>query len=59
MCGIVGKIVSLFKINEYKEYSLGNILMIKFKDKDGNEIFILYCYLDEIYVVEGEKVKYG
>ncbi len=59
MCGTVGKIVDSFKTNEYKENSLGNTLMIKSKDKDGNEIFILYCHLDEIYVQEGDKVKHG
>ncbi len=59
MCGTVGKIVDSFKTNEYKEHSLGNTLMIKSKDKGGNEIFILYCHLDEIYVQEGDKVKHG
>ncbi|MFK7030979.1 M23 family metallopeptidase [Flavobacterium oreochromis] len=59
MCGTVGKIVDSFKTNEYKAHSLGNTLMIKSKDKNGNEIFILYCHLDKIYVKEGEKVQHG
>ncbi|MBE0393782.1 peptidoglycan DD-metalloendopeptidase family protein [Flavobacterium sp. PL002] len=59
MCGTVGKIVDTFETNEYRASSLGNTLMIKSKDKDGKEIFILYCHLDEIYVIEGAKVKHG
>lgn len=59
MCGKVGKIVDSFKTNEYKSQSLGNTLMIKSKDKEGKEVFILYCHLDEIYVKEGDVVKHG
>lgn len=59
MCGKVGKIVDSYKTNEYKFQGLGNTLMIKSKDKEDKEVFILYCHLDEIYVKEGDVVKHG
>ncbi|WP_269236875.1 M23 family metallopeptidase [Flavobacterium flavigenum] len=58
MCDTVGKIVNSFRTNEYKASSLGNTLMIKSKDKEGKEVFILYCHLDEIYAREGDKVTH-
>ncbi|WP_008588444.1 M23 family metallopeptidase [Niabella soli] len=59
MCGEVVSVVDTFKTNEYKEHSLGNTLMIKSKDKNGKEVFILYCHLDKIYVKKAQKVKHG
>ena len=59
MCGTVEKIVDSFSTNEYKSKSLGNIVNVKSKDKNGNTVYMLYCHLDEIYVTEGQKVSHG
>ncbi|MFV0531544.1 MAG: peptidoglycan DD-metalloendopeptidase family protein [Flavobacteriales bacterium] len=59
MCGTVEKIINSFSTNEYKSKSLGNIVNVKSKDKNGNTVYILYCHLDEIYVTEGQKVSHG
>lgn len=59
MCGIVESVVTSFKRNQYKSSSLGNVVNIKSKDKNGKIVYILYCHLDEIYVKKGDKVKHG
>lgn len=59
MCGTVSDLVKTFSANEYRENSLGNYIVIKSKDKNGNDVYIKYCHLDEVSVSKNQKVKHG
>lgn len=59
MCGTVEKIVTSFVTNKYGSLKLGNVVNIKSKDKNGNTVYILYCHLDQVDVIEGQNVKHG
>jgi len=59
LCGEVVHIRNSFKTNEYREGSLGNLVVIKSTDKSGKIIYIMYCHLDSVIVKSGEKVKHG
>lgn len=59
MCGIVLDLVNTFEPNEYKANSLGNYIVIKSKDKNGEDVYIKYCHLDEVIVIKGQKVRHG
>lgn len=59
MCGTVEAIVSSFSTNQYKSKSLGNVINIKSKDKNGNTVYILYCHLDRVNVTVGQAIGHG
>lgn len=59
LCGVVHALVDTFSANEYKANSLGNYIVIKSKDKDGGDVYIKYCHLDEITATKDQKVKHG
>ena len=59
LCGTVYDLKDSFAANEYQENSLGNYIVIKSKDKDGEDVYIKYCHLDEITVTKNQKVKHG
>ncbi|SMC86958.1 Peptidase family M23 [Chryseobacterium sp. YR221] len=59
LCGTVYDLVKTFTANEYRENSLGNYVIIKSKDKNGDDVYIKYCHLDEVSVVKNQKVKHG
>lgn len=59
LCGTVYDLKDSFTANEYQENSLGNYIVIKSKDKDGEDVYIKYCHLDEITVTKNQKVKHG
>lgn len=59
LCGEVVKVVNSFSPNEYKANNLGNLITIKSKDKDGKDVWIMYCHLDGVSVKKGDKVKHG
>lgn len=59
LCGTVHTLVDTFSANEYRANSLGNYIVIKSKDKNGNEVYIKYCHLDEVSVTKDQKVKHG
>ena len=59
MCGTVEAVVSSFSTNQYKSSSLGNVINIKSKDKNGNTVYILYCHLDRVNVTVGQAISHG
>jgi predicted chitinase len=59
MCGTVESVVTSYKKNQYASKSLGNVVNIKSKDKDGNTVYILYCHLTTVSVAKGDNVKHG
>lgn len=59
MCGIVHDLVNTFAPNEYRANSLGNYIVIKSKDRNGEDVYIKYCHLDEVTAIKGQKVKHG
>ncbi|MDR3025162.1 M23 family metallopeptidase [Chryseobacterium sp.] len=59
LCGIVVDTVVSFKSQEYKSNSMGNTITIKSKDKEGKDVWIIYCHLDSVNVKKGQKVKHG
>lgn len=59
MCGTVEAVINTYETNEYGNKKLGNVINIKSKDKDGNVVYILYCHLDKVDVMVGQKVSHG
>ncbi|SPE78402.1 putative peptidase [Flavobacterium columnare] len=59
LCGEVVYTVSSFNTNEYNSSSLGNLVVVKSIDKDDQTIYIMYCHLDSVKVIKGNKVKHN
>ncbi|MDN3691621.1 M23 family metallopeptidase [Chryseobacterium tructae] len=59
LCGEVVDTVTSFSSQEYRKNSMGNTITIKSKDKEGKDVWIIYCHLDSVKVKAGQKVKHG
>lgn len=59
LCGKVVDTVTAFKSQEYRKNSMGNTVTIKSKDKEGIDVWIIYCHLDRVKVRKGQKIKHG
>jgi len=59
LCGEVVFIVTSFATNEYNSTSLGNLVVVKSKDKNDKIVYIMYCHLDSVKVAKNDKVKHN
>lgn len=59
LCGEVVFIVTSFATNEYNSTSLGNLVVVKSKDKNDEIVYIMYCHLDSVKVGKNDKVKHN
>ena len=59
LCGEVVDLTTSFKSQEYKTDSLGNNIVIKSKDFDGKDVWIIYCHLDSVSVKKNDKIKHN
>lgn len=59
LCGEVVDYKDSIPENHYIDNSLGNVIVIKSKDKEGKEIYIMYCHLNKVYVKKNQKVVHG
>lgn len=59
LCGEVVFIVTSFATNEYNSTSLGNLVVVKSKDKNDEIVYIMYCHLDSVKVAKNDKVKHN
>jgi murein DD-endopeptidase MepM/ murein hydrolase activator NlpD len=59
LCGEVVFIVTSFTTNQYNPTSLGNLVVVKSKDKNNAIVYIMYCHLDSVKVVKNAKVKHN
>ncbi|WP_310557023.1 peptidoglycan DD-metalloendopeptidase family protein [Flavobacterium sp.] len=59
LCGEVVFIKTSFASNEYNSTSLGNLVVVKSKDKDDGTVYIMYCHLDSVKVAKNDKVKHN
>ena len=61
LCGEVVFTVTKYKSNEHRSTSgtLGNLVVVKSKDKEGQIVFIMYCHLDSVLASINQKIKHG
>ncbi|MFC4477670.1 peptidoglycan DD-metalloendopeptidase family protein [Flavobacterium chungangensis] len=59
LCGEVVFTVTSFATNEYNSTSLGNLVVVKSKDKNDEVVYIMYCHLDSVKVAKNDKVKHN
>jgi len=59
LAGIVFSVTETFTPGVYVSESLGNKIIIRSTLDDGRDVYIMYCYLNEVNVNVGDTIKVG